>query len=376
MRIAQIAPLFESVPPRLYGGTERVVSYLTEELVAQGHEVTLFASGDSRTSARLVSSCAEALRLSRDPLDATAAHVLLVEQVLGEAEQFDVIHNHIDYLPFPMLRRAGRPNLTTPHGRLDGAHWKMLVERYPDMPLASISFAQRRTLPHASWIGTVYHGIPQEQHHLRERHGDYLVFLGRLSPEKRPDRAIEIARANGMPLKIAAKVSSDDEGYFEREIRPLLDDPIVEFLGEVDEASKDELLGNAYALLFPIDWPEPFGLAMIEAMACGTPVIAYRHGSVPEIVRDGLNGFVVDDLAGAIAAVPRILEIDRRACRELFEARFSARRMAADYIELYAQLAGERESVPRVISVDVPARVAASTPIPHNRDGERSIAPV
>ncbi len=372
MRIAQIAPVFESVPPRLYGGTERVVSYLTEELVAQGHEVTLFASGDSRTSARLVSSFHEALRLSPAPLDEIAAQILLVERVIAEADQFDVIHNHIDYLPFPLLRRAGRPNLSTPHGRLDGGHWRMLVEHFRELPLSSISFAQRRTLPDANWVGTVYHGIPADQHRFRARDGDYLAFLGRISPEKRVDRAIEIARVSGMPLKIAAKISDLDHAYFETEIRPLLDDPLVEFLGEVDEAGKDELLGNAHALLFPIDWPEPFGLVMIEAMACGTPVIAYRHGSVPEIVQDGVNGFIVDDLAGAIAAVDRVVELDRRTCRELFEARFTARRMAADYVDLYGQLADDR--APSVIPIGVRPRPAALEPMPENRDGERTTA--
>ncbi len=374
MRIAQIAPVFESVPPRLYGGTERVVSYLTEELVAQGHEVTLFASGDSRTSARLVSSFHEALRLSAAPLDELAAQILLVEQVIAQADQFDVIHNHIDYLPFPMLRRARRPNVSTPHGRLDGAHWRVLVEQFPELPLSSISFAQRRSLPDANWVATVYHGIPADQHRFRARHGDYLAFVGRISPEKRVDRAIEIARGCGMPLKIAAKVSELDLAYFERQIRPLLDDPLVDFLGEVDEAGKDELLGNAHALLFPIDWPEPFGLVMIEAMACGTPVIAYRHGSVPEIVQDGVNGFIVDDLPGAIAAVDRIVELDRGCCRELFEARFTARRMAADYADLYAQLVEDGAPARRVIPIDVRARPAALVPIPENRDGERSTA--
>jgi glycosyltransferase involved in cell wall biosynthesis len=338
VRIAQIAPVFESVPPRLYGGTERVVSYLTEELVAQGHEVTLFASGDSRTSARLVSSFHEALRLSAAPLDELAAQILLVEQVIAEADQFDVIHNHIDYLPFPMLRRARRPNVSTPHGRLDGAHWRVLVEQFPELPLSSISFAQRRSLPDANWVATVYHGIPADQHRFRARHGDYLAFVGRISPEKRVDRAIEIARGCGMPLKIAAKVSELDLAYFERQIRPLLDDPLVDFLGEVDEAGKDELLGNAHALLFPIDWPEPFGLVMIEALACGTPVIARACGSVPELIVPGRSGLIadtVDELALAARSVDRI---DRAACRREAEARFSAERMADGYEAVYERL--------------------------------------
>jgi glycosyltransferase involved in cell wall biosynthesis len=371
VRIAQIAPVFESVPPRLYGGTERVVSYLTEELVAQGHEVTLFATADSRTSARLVSSSSEALRLASTPMDEIAAQVLLMEQVMREADQFDVIHNHIDYLPFPLLRRAGRPSVSTPHGRLDGSHWKLLVDQFPELPLSSISFAQRRPLLAANWAGTVYHGIPLERHAFRPRHGDYLVFLGRISPEKRVDRAIEIARVSGMPLKIAAKVSELDSAYFEREIAPLLDDPLVEYLGEVDEEGKDDLLGNAYALLFPIDWPEPFGLVLIEAMACGTPVIAYRHGSVPEIVRDGVNGFIVDDLDAAVEAVSRVISIDRAECRAMFEARFTARRMAADYVELYSALIERRASSGPAGRDPVLPRLAPSVPMVENRSGER-----
>ena len=375
MRIAQIAPVYESVPPRLYGGTERVVSYLTEELVARGHEVTLFASGDSQTSARLVSSTPQALRLANAPMDELATQVLLTEQLIREADQFDIIHNHIDYLPFPVLRRRARASLSTPHGRLDEHHWQTMVGQFPELALSSISFAQRRPLAAANWVGTVYHGIPVDEHAFRSRPGSYLVFLGRICPEKRVDRAIEIALLSGVPLKIAAKVSSTDRPYFESEIVPLLDHPLVEFLGEVDEASKDELLGNALALLFPIDWPEPFGLAMIEAMACGTPVIAFRRGSVPEVVDDGVSGCIVDDVAAAVSAVRTIGDMDRRACRLRFEERFTARRMASDYMELYRELVDRSQAWPSVVDLHrVSSGLARRAPMAHNPDGERTPA--
>ncbi len=375
MRIAQIAPFYESVPPRLYGGTERVVSYLTEELVARGHEVTLFASGDSHTSARLVSSSPQALRLANAPMDELAAQVLLVEQLIREADQFDIVHNHVDYLPFPVLRRRARASLSTPHGRLDGPHWGRLVDQFPELPLSSISFAQRRPLATANWVGTVYHGIPVDSHALRPEPGDYLAFLGRISPEKRVDRAIQIARLSGVPLKIAAKVSTLDQPYFEREIAPLLDHPLIEFLGEVDEAGKDELLGNALALLFPIDWPEPFGLVMIEAMACGTPVIAFRRGSVPEVVDDGVSGCIVDDVAGAVAAVGTIGNLDRRTCRLRFEERFTTGRMTSDYLELYGELVGRSPVWSPVIDIArASPRLARMAPNGQNPDDERTPA--
>ncbi len=375
MRIAQIAPIYESVPPRLYGGTERVVSYLTEELVALGHEVTLFASGDSTTSARLVSWGAEALRLADRPGESLDAQLRLMGQVAREGDQFDIVHNHVDYLAFPVLRSCANASLTTPHGRMDGRPWRAMLERYPGLALSSISFAQRRPLAEANWLGMVYHGIPARQHRFRERHGDYLAFVGRISPEKRVDRAVDIARRVGMPLKVAAKVSPTDRAYAEQ-VLPLLDDPLVEFLGEIGDVERDELLGNAYALLFPIDWPEPFGLVLIEAMACGTPVIGFRHGAVPELVEDGVTGFVVDDVAAAVAAVERVIELDRADCRQLFERRFTARRMASDYVELYGELLAAEAATPIGVRIAsrTPAALAPPAPMVDNRSGERSTA--
>jgi glycosyltransferase involved in cell wall biosynthesis len=361
MRIAQVAPVYESVPPQLYGGTERVVSYLTEELVALGHDVTLFASGDSQTRARLVSAYPEALRLAKAPIDDVAVSALALELVMREADQFDLIHAHLDYQHLSLFRRSGTPTLTTLHGRLDLPHWPMLLQTFPDAPLASISYAQRRPVPDANWVGTIYHGLPADRYTFQPHPGDYLLFLGRISPEKRVDRAIEIARRSGMRIKIAAKIGERDGEYFEERVAPLLDDPLVEFIGEVGEEQKNELLGNAYALLFPIDWPEPFGLVLIEAMACGTPVVAYRHGSVPELVQDGVNGFVVDDLPGAVQAVERVIELDRSAVRARWEARFTARRMACEYVELYEQLLGAASSRRSVLLL--PAVVPTRPPV-------------
>jgi glycosyltransferase involved in cell wall biosynthesis len=370
MRIAQVAPVYERLPPRLYGGTERVVSYLTEELVALGHDVTVFASGDSRTRARLISVYPEALRLARQPIDDVAVTVLMLEQVMREADQFDVIHAHLDYLHLPMLTRSGVPLLTTLHGRLDLPHWPMIASTFAETPLASISFAQRRPIPDANWIGTVYHGLPADAYSFHPHHGEYLLFLGRISPEKRVDRAVEIARMTGMRLKVAAKIGEKDHAYFDERIAPLLEDPLVEFVGEVGETEKDELLGNAYALLFPIDWPEPFGLVLIEAMASGTPVIAYRHGSVPELVQDGVTGFVVDDLSGAVRAVERVIDLDRATVRAQWETRFTARRMACDYLELYQQLidsAGAARQAPTAPPLPVgSAQVRLHIPAPHS----------
>jgi glycosyltransferase involved in cell wall biosynthesis len=341
MRIGQVAPLYESVPPRLYGGTERVVSYLTEELVRQGHEVTLFASGDSVTKANLIAPCAQALRLDESCVDQLAHHVLMLEQVFKHRADFDVIHFHIDYLHFPWSRRQKVADLTTLHGRLDIPDLVLLYREFDDRPLVSISDAQREPLPWANWKATVHHGLPESEYRLHEEHGKYLAFLGRVAPEKRPDRAIEIAKRAGINIKIAAKVDAVDQEYHDGKIEPLLDHALVEFVGEIGGSEKDEFLGNALALLVPIDWPEPFGLVMIEALACGTPVIAFRHGSVPEIIEDGITGFIVEGVDEAVKAVEKIPHLDRRKCREVFERRFTASRMAENYVAIYERLLTE-----------------------------------
>ncbi|HEX4996758.1 MAG TPA: glycosyltransferase family 4 protein [Terriglobia bacterium] len=335
MHIAQVAPLYESVPPRLYGGTERVVCYITEELVRQGHDVTLFASGDSVTTGRLVPACRSALRLDTHCVDRLAAHYLMLEKVLRAAPLFDVIHYHVDYLHFSLSRRCATPHVTTLHGRLDTPELGPLFREFSEIPLVSVSSSQRAPLAEANWQGTVHHGLPLDLLPLDDGKGGYLAFLGRISPEKRLDRAIEIARRAGMRLKIAAKVDAVDQTYFDNEIDPLIRQPHVEFIGEIGECAKAEFLGKARALLFPIDWPEPFGLVMIESLSCGTPVVAFRGGSVEELIEDGVTGFVVDGMDSAVRAVKRIGEIDRRRCRAVFEDRFSARRMAADYLAIY-----------------------------------------
>ena len=342
MRIAQVAPLFESVPPRYYGGTERVVSHLTEELVRQGHDVTLFASGDSVTLARLIAMRDQSLRLDPRCVDPVAHHVLMLEQVQSLASEFDIVHFHVDYLHFPLARRLLTRHLTTLHGRLDIPDLVPLYREFSEIPLASISDAQRQALPFANWLGTVHHGIPEDLFSVQPAPGGYLAFLGRVSPEKGLDRAIEIAHRTGVPLKVAAKVDRADREYYEKVLRPLLDDPIVEYLGEIGERDKDNFLGNALALLFPVDWPEPFGLVMIEAMACGTPVVAFPRGAVPEVVDEGVTGFIVDDVGQAAAVVERLRSFDRLRCRRAFEQRFSARRMARDYVALYERLVGGR----------------------------------
>jgi len=339
MRIAQVAPLYESVPPRLYGGTERVVSWLTEELVALGHDVTLFASGDSVTNARLVPATKQALRLDPHCIDSMAHHILMVERVYEQAEEFDLIHFHIDYLHFPLSRREQVPSVSTLHGRLDLPDLVPLYKEFRDMPVVSISDAQRKPLPWANWVGTVHHGLPENALSLREGRGDYLAFLGRVSPEKGLDQAIEIAIRSGMRLKVAAKIDRADLDYFEKKIKRLFEHPLVEFIGEIGHSEKRDFLGNAAALLFPIEWPEPFGLVTIEALACGTPVIAHPYGSVPEIIPDGVCGFHVHSIDEAVDAVNRIGEIDRRDCRRHFELNFTAQRMARDYAKLYQQLA-------------------------------------
>ena len=338
MKIAQVAPLYESVPPTMYGGTERVVSYLTEELVRQGHDVTLFASGDSVTSARLIAPCERSLRLDPDCVDQMAHHILMLEQVYHQFNTFDIIHFHIDYLHFPVSRRQRIPHITTLHGRLDIPDLQALYREYKDMPVVSISDSQRAPIPGVNWQGTVYHGLSEDLYSCNDAPGKYLAFLGRISPEKRLDRAIEIAILSGLPLKIAAKVDRVDREYFTELIEPILDHPLIEYIGEIGDNDKQEFLSNASALLFPIDWPEPFGMVMIEAMACGTPVIAWPNGSVPEIIDDGVNGFVVESIERAVDAVSRLSEIDRRTCRGVFEQRFSAHRMAQGYLELYEQL--------------------------------------
>ena len=338
MRIAQVAPLYESVPPRLYGGTERVVSWLTEELVSLGHDVTLFASGDSVTNARLIPASKKALRLDPDCVDPLAHHILMVERVYELAEEFDLIHFHIDYVHFSLSRREQVPCVTTLHGRLDLPDLVPLYKEFREVPLISISDSQRKPLPWANWIGTVRHGLPAKALPMKEGGGNYLAFLGRISPEKGLDQAIEIAIRSGMKLKIAAKIDRVDVDYFERKIKPLFKHPLVEFVGEIGHCEKAEFLGNAEALLFPIDWPEPFGLVMIEAMACGTPVIAHPYGSVPEIIPDGVCGFYCRDVEQGVDAVHRLGEIDRRECRRHFELNFTNERMARDYVKIYEQL--------------------------------------
>jgi glycosyltransferase involved in cell wall biosynthesis len=338
MRIAQVAPLYESVPPKYYGGTERVVSYLTEMLVKLGHEVTLYASGDSITRATLRPGCKCALRLDKTSVDPIANHVYLAEQVFQEAEEYDVVHSHMDYLGFPLFRRMKTPHLSTMHGRMDIPNLQHLFREFSEEPLISISNHQRLALSSANWRATVYHGLPERLYGFHGQPGKYLAFLGRVSPEKRLDKAIEIARHAGMPLKIAAKVDKVEKDYFETKIKPLLDQKDIEYIGEIGEKEKGDFLGNAFALLFPIDWPEPFGLVMIEAMACGTPVIAYKRGSVPEIVEHAKSGFVVESVEEAVKAVAAVPRLSRRECRAVFEERFTTKRMASDYVAQYEQL--------------------------------------
>jgi len=345
MRIGQIAPLYESVPPKMYGGTERVVSYLTEELVAQGHDVTLFASGDSQTSARLVSPCEAALRLDPDCRDGLACHFQMIQEVMEQADEFDILHFHVDYLHFPFTKMCGVPHVTTLHGRLDMPELAALYRKFSEVPVVSISMSQREPLSWINWVGNVYHGLPSGTLCPGNGRGGYLAFLGRISREKRVDRAIAIAIEAEMPLKIAAKVDPSDQDYYESEIRHLMEHPLIEYVGEIGEEQKAEFLGQAYAQLFPIDWPEPFGLCMIEALACGTPTIAYRHGSVPEVLKDGVTGFVVENEAEAVKAVHRIGQLSRVNCRKEFEQRFSAAQMADEYLKLYESILSE-EALP------------------------------
>ena len=344
MRIAQVAPLIESVPPKHYGGTERIVSYLTEELVRAGHDVTLFGSGDSVTQARLIPGCRDSLRLNKQCVDHLAHHLVMIDRVLEHARDFDVIHFHIDYLHFPASRYLRVPHITTLHGRLDLPDLIPVYDRFRDVPVISISNAQRQPLPSANWVATIYHGLPQELFRFQPNPGNYLAFLGRICREKRADRAIEIAKRAGMPLKIAAKVDPVDRRYFKRVVEPLLQQSHVEWIGEISDREKNDFLGNAHALLFPIDWPEPFGLVMIEAMACGTPVIAYDGGAVSEVIKEGQTGFIAKNLEDAAEAVHRVPELSRAHCRKVFEKRFTVTRMARDYVKIYKRMIDRRMS--------------------------------
>lgn len=338
MKIAQIAPLQESVPPKLYGGTERVVHCLTEALTDKGHEVTLFASGDSDTKACLVPCCDRALRLNPDSPNSLARQVLMIERVFRAAEQFDILHFHIDYIHFPLLRRLARPSLTTFHWRLDLPEFEPLAEEFTEVPVSSVSYSQRSALPGMNWAGTVHHGLDETTFEYSAKNEGYLAFLGRLSPEKGPLEAIEIAKRTGLRLKIAAKINDFEQDYFETEIEPHLAHPLIEYVGEICEEEKSEFLGGAHALLFPIKWPEPFGLVMIEALACGTPVVAFRNGSVPEVLRNGITGYIVRDVDQAVEAVKAAADLDRSLCRKEFEKRFTASAMADTYLMIYRKL--------------------------------------
>jgi glycosyltransferase involved in cell wall biosynthesis len=358
LKIAQVAPLYESVPPKLYGGTERVVSNLTEALVEAGHDVTLFASGDSKTAARLIPCCPQALRLNHyECQDQLAHHYVMLDEVFRRAHQFDIIHFHVDYMHFPLSKLSGLVHISTLHGRLDSPDLVPLYRKYKDMPLTSISLNQRTPLPWVNWIGNVYHGLPEDLLPLGDGRGKYLAFLGRISPEKRVDRAIEIATKLKMPLKIAAKVDRVDRAYYEREIKHLLSAPNVQFIGEINEQEKGEFLGNAYAYLFPIDWPEPFGLTMIESMACGTPTIAFKRGSVPEVITNGVSGFVVDNMDEAVDAARQAATFDRAACRAEFLKRFSASTMAREYVKLYEAIVAAKSPAPEAVPADPDAEI-------------------
>lgn len=345
MKIAQIAPLWESVPPQRYGGTERIVSYITEELVRQGHDVTLFASGDSVTAAKLEAICPQALRLNTGIFNRDAPQVLQQERAFGQmAEEFDLIHSHLDFLGFPIARRVKTPVVTTLHGRLDLPELVPIFREFADMPLVSISASQRKPLPWCNWVGTVHHGLPDlYQPHYEP--GKYLAYLGRMSPEKRPDHAIALAKRVGIPLKIAAKVDPADEAYFRAEIEPQLRHPLIEFIGEITDREKDDFVGNAIALVCPYDWPEPFGIVLIEALACATPVLAYRRGSIPEIIEPGISGFISETLDEMVASVANLGSIDRRACRAAFDRRFTAKRMVTDYLKIYDELTNGTRTV-------------------------------
>ncbi|HUC50317.1 MAG TPA: glycosyltransferase family 4 protein [Xanthobacteraceae bacterium] len=356
MHIAQIAPLTEAIPPKLYGGTERVVSWLTEELIGLGHDVTLFASGDSTTSARLEGMWPRALRLDGSVRDPNALHMMMLEHVHRRADDFDFLHCHLDYYPFSLFSRQPTPFVTTLHGRLDLPEHQPVFDTFSSVPVVSISNAQRRPLPQANWVRTVHHGLPERLLTPKPVKPSYFAFLGRIAPEKRVDRAIRIAEHCGVPLKIAAKVDRADREYYDERIAPMIRaSKAVEYIGEIGDAEKADFLSGAIVLLVPIDWPEPFGLVMIEALACGTPVIAYNRGSVPEIIEDGLTGFVVEDDAGAIGAVDRLGQLSREKIRTRFEERFTARRMAQDYLAVYRSLSANAEPRLRLVTDDAPA---------------------
>ena len=354
MKIAQISPLMESCPPKLYGGTERIVSYLTEELVRRGHDVTLFASGDSQTSARLEPGCEVALRLDPRVKDSVPYHIVMLEKVRTMADRFDILHFHIDVLHYPLIRDFADRTVTTLHGRLDLEELRPVYSTFAGAPLVSISNDQRSPIPRSNWAGTVHHGLPRDLLPFNPApQGGYLAFLGRISPEKRPDRAIEIAKRAGAKLKMAAKIDRVDEAYWNEVIKPMIEAaPNVEFIGEINEREKAEFLGNAAALLFPIDWPEPFGLVMVEAIACGTPVIAFRRGSAAEVIDDGVTGFLVDDMSGAVAAAGRVGALDRAKARAVFERRFAIERVASDYLRIYRNLSGSRIGRNRALQSD------------------------
>lgn len=365
MKIAQVAPLWESVPPVLYGGTERVVSFITEELVRQGHEVTLFASGDSTTKARLVPMCPEALRLSKVVTNFDAPLITMLETAFSSPGEFDIIHSHLEFLPFSLAKRCSTPVLTTMHARLDLPELIPVFRQFADLPVVSISDAQRAPIPWANWQATVHHGLPKELYSFHAQSGKYLVFLGRIAPEKGLDQAIEIAKRVDMPLRIGAKIDPTNREYYRAVIEPLLDHPLIEYVGEVTDLEKDDFLGEAYAQLCPYDWPEPFGLVFIESLACGTPVIAYRRGSIPEIIDHGVTGFACETLEEMVQSVRHVSLIDRTRCREAFDARFSTERMVRDYVRVYEQMLAISTKLPtpseRETAVEGETTAAAAT---------------